>query len=144
MSRLLLISSPGLAIDLRQLFGTAGGAYRLLCLDDGFKDALPVARALADDPAGTLFIGAGDTYLEELVELQSELKALAAKKSAVRPRKHLDRFHANFRERYPYDHLCVAFQPSDNPSERKLELIEEYVSRFGEAPPLNEEEHQSD
>lgn len=42
-----------------------------------------------------------------------------------------------FKNEFPYYHLAVSFMTSDNRKVDERELLDNYISKFGDTPPLN-------
>jgi len=45
--------------------------------------------------------------------------------------------YESFGQRFPFDRLCVSFEPASDPDEREKEALIAYVKRYGELPPMN-------
>ena len=137
MPKLLLLSSQGLRDDLNLLHGSRGGAFKLMCLNEDLSTTIPIPRALAKDPDGTLFIGRAASFLSEISALQRELKATQGPFASICASRYTDELHQSLRRQFPYDQLCVTLNPGSDAEALESGLLEEYCQVFGEPPPLN-------
>ena len=115
-------------------WGKAGleqtGVYRLFATRES-KITMPasIARICGIDPTGTLYIGQGkiDACLDSVVRTY---------RPDYSPGRHPP-LSRKLAAQFSPDNLVVAWQYTECPRPREMELIGAYFDEFGELPPLN-------
>jgi len=118
--------------------GLEGGVYRLHCLKDPEGDeVIPIQRCMGEDNEGILYIGKANQFLNRVIDLKKSLLPNYKTKSHVCGLRYNNDAHANFRDAFPIERLCVTLVSDQNPKRMEEELLFKYCKKFGETPPLN-------
>lgn len=127
------LSSETLWNEINDDFQNKGGAYKLIFRSKG--QIKPIGRFLGIDKDGVLYIGKATCYLDRVIALKKTIDPKMKSASHICGRRYnkLEGVKAE----YPYENLFIQLFQDDNPEEKELEFLNEYVNRFGEVPPLN-------
>ena len=131
-----LISSENLWNDINQNFGDKGGVYVLKSyLDNEVKTHKSISRLLKNDDHGVLYIGKANKFLNRVIELSKSIAPDYKTTSHECGVRYKD--HASIQSKFPYKTLCVELIQSEAPAREEAKRLENYLSEFGELPPLN-------
>jgi hypothetical protein len=133
----LRIASDSLWTDINATYGRSGGAYRLHCLAPEGDTLLTIQRVLGPDCDGVLYIGKAKSYLSRVIGLKKGLSPTHKSEPHIGGRRYWHDRHESLRKAFPYERLCVTFEPAADPRGKENELLNAYCTKFGEAPPLN-------
>ena len=92
-------------------------------------------RILGVDAEGVLYIG--ETRGGVYNRIGDIIKSL--RPTPTFPHDAGEKYNSNskFKERFPYDRLCLTFQPAEDPKKAEGVEINNYFQKFGEIPPFN-------
>lgn len=129
------IADPNFWVDINNTFGTQGGVYRLVSLEN---DTTPrtVSRFLGNDPSGTLYIGKATSFLDRVITLK---KAIYADKYSSDGHQCGTRYKSNdkIKVAFPFETLHLELIFDENPAALEKDLLKKYLEQFGEVPPFN-------
>lgn len=134
----LLLSSDDLWHQIKDMYGSKGGVYKLHCYSD--IDQLQIMttnRLLGTDEDGVLYIGKAISFLDRVINLKKSISPEYKGSSHICGNRYKNDTYKNLRAKFTYSNLCVSFIESDNPEKDEKKEIEEYCKKFGEPPPLN-------
>ena len=111
-----------------------GGVYILRTFNnDDSPNTIP--RSLGNDSSGILYIGKASKFTHRTGDLARAFD------DSYQQAKHdcAIRYNGNkkWNETYPKNNLRLSFFISENPEELESKFISDYVTEFGEVPPLN-------
>ncbi len=134
------ITDPDLKDKIKNVYGEEAGTYIL----HWYKNDKPreIGRLLGTDNKGILYIGKTDTPLYKRVfSLQNSIKANSALLQPLpveKGHKTLSKKFFRIRKRIDINDLYITVNRFKiTPEEDESHLLDEYVSRLGELPPLN-------
>lgn len=119
---------------IHEEFGGLGGVYKLISKkDDGTVQT--VSHTVRNDSDGILYIGQAGRFTARVDDLRKTIDTMyngSFHKAGIRYNENM-----NLINQYPRESLYVRLIPSDHSEELESELIEKYVKKYGEHPPLN-------
>jgi hypothetical protein len=110
-----------------------GGIYKIIAIQNGQR--IPVNRFLGTDNSGILYIGKATSFVDRVINLKKSISPDHKGSSHICGRRY--KSNPNIAKKFPYDILYIELIPGDNPQELERNLLAEYVTTFGEVPPLN-------
>lgn len=119
--------------DIESEFGQTGGVYNLICIQD--KQRIPIARLLSIDNNGILYIGKATSFLNRVIELKKSLSKEYETLSHEAGYRYLE--NDKIQNRFPYEDLYVLLKPADDINKAEKDMLNAYIQKFGELPPLN-------
>lgn len=127
------LSNESLWYQIKEDFEETGGAYKLLCKEDG--KVRPIGRLLGSDLNGVLYIGKADSYLDRVIGLKKTLDPKYKSAPHICGRRY--NLNDRIKQAFPYPNLYIQLIGSDNPVGLEKQLLTDYFDKFGEVPPLN-------
>lgn len=108
------------------------GVYRLVALDQPRASAPAlIHRVCGDDATGTLYVGASDCLRNRISSLVATNRQDQYRHSPHKP------LAPQLSALFPTNRLAFSWEFSEDPWGREIELLEAYLSEFGELPPHN-------
>lgn len=110
-----------------------GGIYKIIAVRDGQR--VPVNRFLGTDNEGILYIGKATSFPDRVIELKKSIAPDYNGTAHICGRRY--KSNPDIAKLFPYDILHIELIEADSPEELEQQLLREYSSVYGEAPPLN-------
>ncbi|AIX50815.1 hypothetical protein PSNIH1_11500 [Pantoea sp. PSNIH1] len=130
----LLLSGEHFISKVNPFYLTSGGVYVLRSYDAVGKP-VTVPRVLDNDPDGILYIGKATLFSHRTGDM-----ARSFSKDYLQLKHQTgERYWNNmrFQEKFPYAYLQVFMWVSTTPALLEKEFFIDYVSKYGDTPPLN-------
>jgi hypothetical protein len=129
------VASPSFWDLINRQFDMKGGVYVLVCKEPAGVGHIPVQRFLGIDKQGVLYIGKADCFFDRVIALKKSISPeykSSSHECGIR-------YKANpkIQELFPFENLLIGLKEDEDPRALELKMLENYVSRFGEVPPLN-------
>jgi hypothetical protein len=118
---------------INQKYSTKGGVYKIIAVRD--KKRIPINRFLGTDNNGILYIGKATSFLNRVINLKKSISPKLNGSAHICGRRY--KSIPNIEKQFPYDILYVDLIQTDEPEVLERKLLNDYVSIFGEVPPLN-------
>lgn len=132
----LLLSADDLWEQIHNIYGDAGGVYKLYCLEDS-GDVIQANRLLGTDKEGVLYIGKAVSFVDRVINLKKTLSPPKKRSGHICGRRYWNERFEKLRLRFPFERLYLTVIDSDRPEELEREELDVYCKKFGEPPPLN-------
>ena len=117
---------------IKESFGNSGGVYILKIILET-ETPMKISRFFDEDQEGIIYIGKASCFLDRVLSLKKTI--FMNSKSHIAGRK-IKRLNSWF-EKIRVETMFVELIQSNSPEDLEREMLDEYLQKFGELPPLN-------
>ncbi|WP_295129102.1 hypothetical protein [uncultured Chitinophaga sp.] len=110
-----------------------GGVYKIIAVRDGRR--VPINRFLGTDNEGILYIGKATSFIDRVVNLKKSISPNYNGTGHICGRRY--KSNPSIAKLFPYDILYTELIETDTPEKVEKRLLREYLTIYGEVPPLN-------
>lgn len=114
-------------------FPANSGVYKIIALNE--NTPIFINRILGTDPEGVLYIGMSENIQWRMGYFIKTI--LENYKTECHSGGRMYNYSLTLKNKYPKECLAVSYELCDNIREKELELLNNYINKYGELPPLN-------
>ncbi|MBL7974323.1 MAG: hypothetical protein JNJ85_05395 [Candidatus Kapabacteria bacterium] len=133
MENLIQIADAEFWHIINQRYQSSGGVYKVVAVENGLR--IPVSRFLDTDDTGVLYIGKATSFIVRVINLKKSLSPEHHGKSHKFGMRYKSLL--NIAKQFRFEMLYIELIQSESPALLEKQLLQDYLNKFGEVPPLN-------